>query len=96
MVPEGDPEGKVWIRMKVFKHCVLSCYVSGPSYLIPDHLHEKITVLDNDGVGHDALVYLCPENAITIDIAEFMDIFVKIKRLADEENINNNAVVPNN
>ena len=96
MVPEGDPEGKVWIRMKVLKHCVLSCYVSGPSYLIPDHLHEKITVLDNDGVGHDALVDLCPENAMTIDIAEFMDIFVKIKRLADGENINNNAVVPNN
>ena len=96
MVPEGDSEGKVWIRMKVFKHCILGCYVSGPSHLIPDHLNEKITVHDNDGVGHDAIVNLCPENARTIDIAEFMDIFVKIKRLAHEENINDTAVVPNN
>ena len=91
-----DPEGKVWIKMKVFKHCILSCFVSGPYYMIPDHLNEKITVLDNDGVGHDAIVNLCPEDTRTIDIAEFMDIYAKIKKLADEENINNTAVVPNN
>ena len=91
-----DSEGKVWLRMKVFEHCILSCYVTGPHQLIPNHLNERMTVLDNDGVGHDAIVNLCPENATTIDIAEFMDIYVKIKRLADEENNNNIAVVPNN
>ena len=91
-----DPEGKVWLRMKVFKHCILSCFVTGPYYLIPEHLNEKITVVDNDGVGHDAIANLCPQNAPTIDIAEFLDIYAKINRLADEENNNNNAVVPNN
>ena len=91
-----DPEGKVWLRMKVFKHCILSCYVTAPSQMIPDSLNEKMTVLDNDGVGHDAIVNLCPANAKTIDIDEFMDIYAKIKRLADEENDNNIAVVPNN
>ena len=96
VVPEGDPQGKFFLRMRVFKHCLLSCYVTGPADMIPKHLNEKITVLDNDGVGHDALVYLSPENAETINIAEFMDIFVKIKKLSDEENINNIAVVPNN
>ena len=91
-----DPEGKIWLSMKVSKHCVLSCYVTAPDYMIPDYLNNKTTVVDNDGVGHDAIINLCPRNAKTIDIAEFMDIYVKIKRLLDEENNNNIAVVPNN
>ena len=91
-----DPEGKLWLRMKVFEHCILGCYVSCPAYMLPDYANERRTVIDNDGVGHDAIINLCPENARTITIYEFMDIYKKIKRLADEENNNNNAVVPNN
>ena len=94
---EMDPQGKIWLHLKVTKHCVLSCYVTAPDYMVPIYSNDKTTVVDNDGVGHPAIINLCPRNAQTIDIAEFMDIYVKIKRLLDDEENNNNiAVVPNN
>ena len=91
-----DPQGKVWLRMKVFSDIIISCYVSCPDYMIPEHANEKIWVVDNDGHSHQAIVNLCPKNAKTMDIAEFMDIYKKIKNMADEENKNDLPVDPNN
>ena len=91
-----DPQGKVWLRMKVFTDCILSCNVTCPAYMVPDHANEKMWVVDNDGHSHLAIANLCPENAKTMDIGEFLNIYLKIKRMADEEKENDISVVPNN
>ena len=91
-----DPQGKVWIRMKAFTDITISCYITCPDYMVPEHANEKMLVVDNDGHSHPAILNLCPRDAKTITIAEFMDIYVKIKKLADEENENNLFVEPNN
>ena len=92
---EMDPQGKIWLRIKVFEHCILSCNVSCPNYMVPEHANEKMSVVDNDGHSHPAILNLCPRDTKTIPLAQFMDIYVKIKNLADEEK-ENLPVDPNN
>ena len=45
-------------------------------------------MVDFDGVGHKAIINFCPENAKTMDIRDFMNIFMKINRINNEESSN--------
>ena len=72
-------EHKVLLSMEVFTNCTLKCSVSCTSQLIPKHENEEILIVDYNGVAHKAIVNFCPENVKTIDITEFINIFVKIQ-----------------
>ena len=90
---EMDPQRKVMLSINVFPNCTLNCCVTCTADLILEYQNQKILVVDPSGVAHEALVNLCPENAKTIDIAEFMTIVMTMNKITNGKNNNNN--IPN-
>ena len=79
-----DAQSKVLLLMPVFNDCSLSCFVHCSFPLQPAHENEEIILVDCNGVGHKAFINTCPQNARTIDIKKFMNIFGKINRIENE------------
>ena len=79
-----DSQSKVMLSMEVFNECLFTSFVHCPFELIPAHDHEEIIMVDNNGVGHKAFISACPGNVQSMDIGEFMDIYVKINRINNE------------
>lgn len=79
-------ENKVVLTMSIFTDdCFLSAFVHCPMLTVSRE-NEEIRLVDENGVGHKAVINSCPENFNTIDIKEFMKIFVKIKKLEESFN----------
>ena len=73
---------KVVLTMSIFKDdFFLSAFVHCP--LTVSRENEEIRLIDENGVTHKAVINSCPDKFNTIDIREFMKIFLKIKKLEE-------------
>ena len=83
-----DTQTKIMMTMKCLNNCTLTCYVHCATELVVTQPNEEILVVDFDGVAHEAIINFCPTNANTIDIRDFMNLFMKINRMSSNSDVN--------
>ena len=74
-------KAKILLSIQVCTDCILSCFVNCTPLLTQSYENEEIVIVDLNGVKHKAIINFCPENVKTIDILDFMNIFVKISKI---------------